>query len=206
MNPNKVNRATLVDFATNLATAVADGKVTGFSAPQNTAFSDALTDANAVLAAADLASVEALAAYSGAVHTAQDAQDAVLLIVQNIKDSMKGVNSPGVDYANCGYDVPVFTRGTVIPQTPSELAAFGYSNARNELSWVGNNLPGSVTYVIEAIIGDTAPYVVVGTTRQQKWEHTPVIPGEFYQYRVRAQAARNNFSAWSNTAVVYGHG
>lgn len=203
-NPNRINREALVDFATNCATGVANGVVTGFSAPQNTALSDALTDANASLAAANLNSTEAAAAASEAVHLAQDAQDAVLLILQNIKDLMKGVNSPGSEYVALGYDMPVFTPGTIIPLTPTDLAAFGYSNGINKLSWAGHNTPGSVTYVIEAKIGDTAPYVVVGTTRQQKWDHTGVTPGQFYQYRCRAQAARNVVSAWSNEAVVYG--
>jgi hypothetical protein len=31
-----------------------------------------------------------------------------------------------------------------------------------------------------------------------------VTPGQFYQYRVRAQADRNLVSDWSNEAVVYG--
>ena len=49
MNPNKLSRADLVDFADNVATGVADGKVPGFLAAQNTSFSDALTDANTEL-------------------------------------------------------------------------------------------------------------------------------------------------------------
>lgn len=204
MNPNKITREELVDFATNCATQVADGAVTGFLAAQNTAFSDALNDANAVLAAANLSATEAEAAWHGAIGTAQDAATAVLLIIQNIKDGMRSVNSIGAEYAEVGFDVPVFNPQTVIPNTPTDLAAFGYSNGVNKLSFVGNNTPGSVTYVIEAKIGDTAPYVVVGTTRQQKWDHNGVTPGQFYQYRCRAQAARNVTSAWSNEAVVYG--
>lgn len=204
MNPNKINREALVDFATVCATGVANGLATGFLAAQNTAFSDALTDANAILAAANLDASSALAAYSAAVHVAQDAQAAVLLIVQNIKDTMRGVNSPGDDYVALGYDMPVFVRGSIIPLTPTGLAAVGFSNGTNALNWVSHNVPGTVTFAIEAIIGDTAPYVLVGTTQQQKWLHVGVIPGEFYQYRVRAQAARGVVSAWSNTAVVYG--
>ena len=50
-NPRKMNRAQLVEFTQNAATGVANGKVTGFSAAQNTAISDALIDANAILAA-----------------------------------------------------------------------------------------------------------------------------------------------------------
>lgn len=204
MNPNKMTRPELVDFTTNAATGVADGKVTGFLAEQNTAFSDALTDANAVLAAANLNCVEAKTAYSASCGIAQNAADEVKGILQNLKDAMKGVNSPGVDYSEIGFDPPIEVPTPVIPSTPTELAATGFSNGTNRLTFVGNNVPGSVTYSIEAIIGDTAPYVLVGTTQAQKWTHEGVTPGEFYQYRVRAQAARGVVSEWSNTAVVYG--
>ena len=74
MDPHRLSRADLVDFTTNAATGVADGKVSGFSAPQNTAISDALTDANTVLAAANLAVVEARAASKEATQIAIDAE------------------------------------------------------------------------------------------------------------------------------------
>jgi hypothetical protein len=92
----------------------------------------------------------------------------------------------------------------VMPVTPTNLAAAGYSNGVNQLKWSGNNATGSVTYVIEAKIGDTAPYVMVGTSTRQSFKHTGFRPGEFYQYQVRAQAARGLVSDWSNEAVVYG--
>lgn len=203
-NPNKMTRADLVNFAALCATGVANGLVSGFLAAQNTAFSDALIDANAILAAAETTAVNNLAVYQQSVHDAQDAADLVRLIVQNIKDAMKSVNSLGSEYVALGYDMPVFTRQTVIPQTPTGLAAAGTSNGVNTLSFVSHNTSGTVTFQIEAKIGDTAPYVLVGTTQEQRWKHLGVTPGEFYQYRVRAQAARNVFSDWSNEAVVYG--
>jgi len=204
MDPHKLSRADLVDFTTNAATGVADGKVSGFTAPQNTAISDALTDANTVLAAANLAVVEARAASKEATQIAIDAEAEVQQQLQDLKFGMKSVESPAADYDAIGFDPPVETRTIVTPQTPTELAATGYSNGINQLTFVGNNPGGSVTYVIEAKIGDTAPYVIVGTSTKQAFKHTGVIPGQFYQYHVRAQAARNQVSDWSNEAVVYG--
>ena len=204
MDPHKLSRADLVDFTTNAATGVADGKVTGFLAEQNTGFSDALTDANAVLAAANLNAVEARSASMEATQIAQDAEFEVQRILQELKFGMKSVQSPAADYDAIGFDPPAETRSIVTPQTPTELAATGFSNGINQLTFVGNNAPGSVTYVVEAKIGDTAPYVIVGTCTKQSFKHTGVIPGEFYQYHVRAQAARNLVSDWSNEAVVYG--
>lgn len=204
-NPNKMTRADLVNFAANLATAVANGMVSGFLAAQNTAFSDAVTDANALLDANETDAVNSLATYQMEVHEAQDAAVALRLLIQNVKDAMRAVNSPGSEYVALGFDMPVFDRQVVIPETPTDLAAFGTSNGVNQLSFVSHNIPGTVTFAIQAIIGDTADYILVGTTTQQKWNHLGVVPGQFYQYRVRAQAARNVVSDWSNEAVVYGH-
>lgn len=204
MNPRSLTRAQLVDFTTNAATGVANGKVSGFLAAQNTSISDALIDANAELAAANLSAVETDTLKQQATSIAQDASDKVLFLLQELKFGMKSVDSPKADYDVIGFDPPVETRSTIVPQTPTELAAFGYSNGINTLTFVGNNRPGSVTYVIEAKIGDTAPYVMVGSTTRQAFKHGGVIPGEFYQYHVRAQAARGVVSDWSNEAVVYG--
>ena len=204
MIPRTLTRADLVDFTTNCATGVANGKVAGFLAVQNTAISDALTDANASLAAANLNAVEARAASEEATFLAQQAQEVVLKLLSELKFSMKGVDSPGNDYEALGFDPPDTVRSPVQPQRPTELSATGFSFGVNELTWRGNNPSGSVTYVIECKIGDTAPYVIVGTCTAQKFKHTGVTPGQFYQYHVRAQAARNNVSDWSDEVVVYG--
>jgi hypothetical protein len=194
----------LVDFTANAATGVADGKVTGFLVGQNTAISDALTDANAELAAADTTQVETRTLSLQSTQIAEDKREKVLKLLSELKFAMKGVDAPAADYEVLGFDPPAETRSIVVPQAPSDLAAFGYSNGINQLSFSGNNAAGSVTYVIEAKIGDTAPYVMVGTCTNQKFKHTGVIPGQFYQYHVRAQASRGLVSDWSNEAVVYG--
>jgi len=194
----------LIDWTTNAATGVANGKVAGFLAAQNTSISDALTDANAVLAAANLNAVEARSASMEATQLAQDAAFEVQRLIQDLKYGMKSVESPASDYDAIGFDPPAEIRSIIMPATPTELAATGFSNGVNALTFAGNNEPGQVTYVIEAKIGDTAPYVMVGTTRKQAFRHQGVIPGQFYQYHVRAQASRGLVSDWSNEAVVYG--
>lgn len=206
MDFHRLSRADLVNFANNAATGVADGKVPGFLAAQNTSISDAITDAAAELATAEMDAVIATAAYHEAIEIAQSKRDVVVKLLQELKYNMLGVDTAEGVYDALGFTPPKFSRSQVVPVAPTGLAAFGTSNGINTLTFSGNNQSGSVTYVIEAIIGDTAPYVLVGTTTQQKWDHVGVTPGQFYQYRVRAQASRNNVSAWSNTAVVYGIG
>ena len=86
---------------------------------------------------------------------------------------------------------------------PTKLSVAGYSNGVNKLRFSGNNLPSSVTYIIEAKTGDSPQYVMIGTSRKQSYEHKGVRPGEPVLYRIRAQAARGMVSPYSNEAVVY---
>lgn len=206
MKFRNISREKLVDFTTNAANGVAAGKVSGFLPAQNTAISAALTAANTALAAADLAAVEARALALQATQIAQDAGASVVKLLADLKFSMRGVDAPVADYDVIGFDPPADTRSIITPSTPTELAATGFSNGINQLTFRGNNATGTVTYVIEAKIGDTAPYVLIGTCSSQKFKHAEVTPGQFYQYRVRAQSGRGIVSDWSNEAVVYGMG
>ena len=117
---------------------------------------------------------------------------------------MHSVNSPGSEFEACGFDAPDTTRSAVVPQTPTDLSATGFSNGVNVTRWISHNRSGSVIFQLDCKIGDTADYVQVGATRSQTFRHLGVTPGQVYQYRVRAVAARGAFSEWSNLAVVYG--
>jgi hypothetical protein len=203
-NPRKLKRDQVEDFATVAATAIANGKVGGFTAPQNTALSDAITDANAQLAASGLNQAETKAAALAATQADLANLETLLNILSNARSAMESVDATPEEYAEVGFDIPDTTRTPVTPQTPSDLVARPVEPGINELTFKGNNASGSVTYVIEAKIGDTAPYVMVGTSTSQKFRHMNVIRGEFYQYHVRAQSRRGLTSAWSNEAVCYG--
>ena len=203
-NPRKLSRADLVLFATNAATGIADGKVSGFSAAQNTAFSDALTDATALLSSADLSQVELHADALEATQIADDAEEVVQNLLADYKFAIRSVNSGAAEYDAIGFDPPDTTRSPVVPQSPTDLVATAVANGTNALKFNGNNKSGSVVYAIEVKIGDTAPFVLINTTSAQKFKHTGVTRGEYYEYRVRAQSARGLVSEWSNSALVYG--
>jgi hypothetical protein len=51
--------------------------------------------------------------------------------------------------------------------------------------------------------GDEGPWGIIATTRKQAFADTPVTPGQYYEYKVRAVAAKST-SNYSNSAVVYG--
>ena len=204
MDPRKLSRADLVDFATNAAQAVADGRVPGFLAAQNTSISEALTDATAELAAADTDQVTKRTASLDATEVAGQKQDVVLTLLSELRLAMRSVRTPSNVYDAVGLTPPSETRTVVVPNTPEHLTAESFGHTVNLLTFIGNNPSGSVTYTVEAKIGDTAGYVMIGTTSNQKFRHTGVTPGEFYQYHVRAQSGRGLVSEWSNEAVAYG--
>ena len=156
------------------------------------------------LAAANLNATEARSASIAATQLAVDAQEVVLKLLAELRFTMRGVDTPADQYDALGLDAPDTVRSIVMPFTPTDLSATGFSNHTNRLTFKGNNKSGTVTYVIEAKIGDTAPFVLVGTTTNQKFTHENVTPGEYYLYHVRAQSGRNMTSQWSNEAVVYG--
>jgi hypothetical protein len=203
MNPNYLTRAELADFGRNSATQVANGKVSGLLAAQVASISAAIADASADLAEADRLQVELRAAAIAATETAQKKRLSLLKLLQDLKYTMKGLESDAHEFDAVGFDPPVIGRRPVTPQTPFELAATGYSNGVNALTFAGNNLSGRVTYLIEAKIADSPTYAIIGTANGQRFKHIGVKPGVPVQYRVRAQAARGMVSSWSNEAAVY---
>lgn len=83
------------------------------------------------------------------------------------------------------------------------MSAFGYSNGVNKIRFSGNNRNGRVNYEIWRRHGDTVGWSLHATTKRQRFTDTPVTPGQYYEYKVRAAAATNT-SNFSNAAVVYG--
>ena len=203
MNPNNLTRAQLADFARNTATQVANGKVAGLLVAQIASISAAIETAALELAAADEAQVAQRAASLEATRIAQERAVSLKKLLQEFKYTMKGIGSPAHEYDAVGFDPPVEVRRIVMPETPFALAAAGFSNGVNALTFAGNNISNSVLYVIEARTGDSPGFVMIGTSRAQTFKHTGVTPGLSYQYRVRAQASRGMVSEWSNEAVVY---
>lgn len=205
MNPNNLTRAQLADFARNAATQVAAGKVTGLSPEQALSISETLMAEAEILAERDREQVAQRAASIEATQKARDQDVRVSRLLQSLKYGMKSVRSTADQFDAVGFDPPVRVRQVVTPQTPGELSVKGFSNGVNSLRFAGNNGANSVRYIVEAKIGDSQQYAMVGVSKAQKFKHTGVTPGVFHQYRVRAEATRGRVSDWSNEAVVYGN-
>ncbi len=203
MNPNYLTRADLAEFGRNTAAQVANSKVTGLLAAQVASISAAIANAADDLAVADREQVALRAASIAATEVARQKRLRLLKLIQDLKYTMKGLESQAHEFDALGFDPPVLTRSPVTPQTPVRLAATGFSNGVNILRFTGNNSPGRVTYVIEAKMADSPGYSIIGMSKSQRFKHTGFIPGVPVQYRVYAQAARGTVSASSNEAVIY---
>ena len=77
------------------------------------------------------------------------------------------------------------------------------SNGVNKLRFDGNNGWSRIQYEIWRREGRSGSWMLLSTTSKQSFTDTPVVPGQFYEYKVRALAA-TAVSAFSGTAVVYG--
>src|SRR4051794_34339727 len=98
MNPNYLTRAELADFGRNSATQVALGKVSGLLAAQVASISAAIADASADLADADRLQVELRAAAIAATEIAQKKRLALLELLQDLKYTMKGLESEAHEF------------------------------------------------------------------------------------------------------------
>lgn len=203
MNPRTLNRADLANFGIAAANAIAAGKVSGFTPDQALEISAAISDRSRSLAAKNEKTVESLSQYHADIADAQGETLGLINLLSSCKFAMRGVNATPDQYDAVGFTPPA-DPSNVTPQTPNELAATGQSNSVTKLRFKGNNIPGSVTYILEATRGDAMGWFIIGTTGKQAFKHENVIPGQGHQYRVRAQAASGRSSDWSNTAAVYG--
>jgi hypothetical protein len=203
MDPNRMNRASLADLGKNMAAQIAAGKVSGLLPAQVTALSNAIAAASELVKTRDEHQVAMLAAARESTQLAQQARFELLRLMQDFKNTMKGIGSQTHEFGAVGFDPPVIGRTPVTPQKPLELSAKGFSNGVNELRFNGNNLPGRVNYIIEACVANATHYTIIGVSRRQRFKHLGIKPGVPVMYRVYAQSARGLVSQHSNEAAVY---
>jgi hypothetical protein len=128
----------------------------------------------------------------------------LIRLIGQFRDALRSALAPKKEFDLCGLDYPFSPRsGEYIAKDPSGLAVTGSSNGVNKGRFTGNNVRGAVMYDIWRRVGDEGAWTQHLLTKKQSFEDTGVTPGQYYEYRVRAVAAKN-VSQWSNSAVVYG--
>jgi hypothetical protein len=201
-NPYKLIRADLVGFLQNLEDRLAAHDIVPIPNAEQTARAAMINTARVALAAAVADLIIQESEYHAAVSVAEAAQLFALDETQSVKFLMKADGCNGATFALAGFNPPVITPIAYVPNDPTDLSAFGYSNNVNSLKWKGNNSFGAINYVVECLIGASIIWEPVGTTTRQRFNHTGVVPGTRYEYRVFARAASAD-SGPTGSAVVY---
>ena len=138
-----------------------------------------------------------------AVRTKNASRDQLLSFLAQVKNALLAGLAPREQYDICGFGFRTTMVGPYIAQDPTDLSAFGYSNGVNTIKFKGNNGLNSVVYEIWRRQGDTGEWTLLATTKKQTFIDAPVKPGQYYEYKARAKAAKL-ISHFSNSAVVYG--
>ncbi len=202
MNFRTLSENDLSDFAANVSTLLDGDEITAVDKNVRTSLGAAIGALPAGLKTQTAAATVAEAERKAAVSARNDTRGELRVLMGRVRDALKAGVAPKKQYDLCGFDFPT-SRSTYEAQDPTNLSAFGYSNGINKVRFSGNNKPGQVVYEIWRLNGDTAPWGLHATTKRQNFDDTGVTPGEYYEYKVRAVAARN-VSNFSNSAVVYG--
>jgi len=203
MNIDRLTDSEMADLAENVATLLGGTALSAIDAAVRT---DLLTLIGTL--PADLASLTADAlvqdAQKQASTTTKDlTHQELLVVIRQVRDNLRAGRAPQDQYDLCGFDYPFGVRSRVVPAAPTALSAFGTSNGLNTGRFTGNNKHGRVQYEIWRREGDEGQWMLLRTTTKQSFSDTPVTPGQYYEYKVRARAA-TELSAFSGTAVVYG--
>jgi len=203
MNFRTIDDNALADFAENVATLLGGTELSAIDSNVRTDLLTAIGTLPATLATlaadAQIAEDSRKAAFSVRNDTAEE----VIALMAQVRDSLKAGLAPKDQYDLCGFDYPKVRALMYVPLDPTDLSATGASNGVNKGSFSGNNTNGSVTFEIWRREGDEGPWGIHITTKKQVFTDTPVTPGQYYEYKVRAVAAKA-VSNFSNSAVVYG--
>ena len=203
MNFRTLSSEALSNFATNVATLLGGTELSAIDSNVRADLATAIGTLPDTLAtkAADVATADGT--NKAAVSSRNETRADVVALMSQVRKALGAGLAPKEQYDLCGFDYPLIPASAFIPQDPTELAVAGFSNGVNKGTFRGNNPSGRVSYEVWRRVGDTGAWSMIRHTRKQKFQDSPVTPGQYYEYKVRASAARAD-SNFSNSSVVYG--
>lgn len=193
----------LAGFATNVITQLGGSSMAAIDSHVSSALATAIGSLPATLETEAAAAAVARDASRAAVAQKNLTRRALIALLKQVRDTLIANNAPKDEYAVAGFDYQDQVLTSYTAQDPTDLSAFGYSNGVITMRFSGNNKPGRVVYEIWRRHGDTVGWSIHALTRRQRYVDTGITPGQYYEYKVRAVAARS-VSNFSNSAVVYG--
>ncbi len=202
MDYRRLSDADLVDFSKNVKTSLDGGLVTGLDPHLATDLAALLAPINTSFETSIEASVVQTAAKQTANADKQTLREDLTVTLTKVRNNLVAADCPRRAYEACGFNYPK-PPTTILAEAPTDLAAAGTSNGVTRLMFNGNNKNGTVVYEMWRRSGDEGQWGMIGVTKKQGYIDSPVTPGQYYEYKVRAVAATNT-SHFSNPAVIYG--
>jgi hypothetical protein len=203
MNYRTLNDNDLASYAANILALLMGTELDAIDPAVRTDLVTAFGTLPATLATQSDAAVIAEDVRIAAVADRNDTRFRIHTLIGQVRDALKAGLASKSQFSLCGLDFAGKGVGVYVAQDPTELSGTGASNGVNNLKFSGNNKPTTVSYEVYRRQGDEGPWGYLGSTRKQQYTDTPVTPGQYYEYKVRAVAA-NSVSNYSNSAVVYG--
>jgi len=203
MNFRRLSDKELADFAANVASQLGGTEIKAINAAVRTALLAEIGTSPADLSTQSASASTAVAEKTAAVSTKNATREQLEALMSQIKDALLAGRAPKEQYDLCGFDFRSPAAGPYTAQDPSELSATGFSNGVNRIKFKGNNRVNSVAFEIWRRQGDAGAWMLLATTTKQAFTDAPVTPGQLYEYKVRAKAAKT-ISHFSNSSVVYG--
>lgn len=203
MNYRKLSDKDLAAFAENIVTLLSGTELDAIDVDVRSALIAAFGALPATLAARSDAAEIAKDVVKAAFADKRDTAGKVYVFVGQVRNALNAGLAPRAQYNLCGLDRASKSRTAHVAQDPTELSATGASNGVNRLTFSGNNRSGRVVYEIYRRERSDGRWDYLNSTGKQRYTDTTVTPGQYYEYKVRAVAAKT-VSNYSNPAVVYG--
>jgi hypothetical protein len=203
MNFRILSENNLSDFAANVMTLLDGGEIDAIDANTRASLAAAIGSKPDELAEQTASAAGLKGMRMAAVSTRNATKAEIIELMSRVRDALRAGRASKAQYELCGFDYPVPAAEIYVAQDPTELSANGFSNGINKIRFSGNNRRSSVVYEVWRRHGDNGPWLLHATTTKQSFIDRSVRPGQYYEYRVRAVAAKS-ISNFSNTAVVYG--
>jgi hypothetical protein len=203
MDYRKLSQEALATFTRNIATLLGGTELAAIDSNVRSDLTTAIGTLPATLSTqvADVMTTEEWR--KAKVSARNQTQQQIYALLTQVRNALKTGIAPREQFDLCGFDFPAVPVGSYIPRDPGDLAVTGFSNGVNKGGFSGNNTASRVHYEIWRRQGDSGSWELRTVVRKQKFIDTPVSPGQYYEYKVRAVAARA-MSNFSNSAVVYG--
>jgi hypothetical protein len=203
MNFRTLDGSELSDFAGNLKTLLSGTDLTAIDSNVRTALLAAIGSLPDTLAAQSARVHVVEGERKAAVSDRNETRKVMIDLIIQVRDALKGARAPKGQFDLCGFNYRSSTLSRYMPADPADLWVVGFSNGINRGRFAGNNVGTLVHYEIWRREDKNGPWLFHLTAKKQSFVDSPVVPGKYLEYRVRAIAARA-ISNFSNTVVVYG--